>query len=109
MFYAAAKLTVPGRPQCSLNVVFLGSYQRLVSVSQWEHVPELLSQELCPLQGEGGAGGGGGRATQMCWSIHKIDKSMDRAEKATDDIFSVIQHADLVQLMMFSLCSDNFC
>ena len=49
------------------------------------------------------------RATQMCWSIHKTDKTMDRAGKATDFNFSVITHEDLIQLIEFSLCRDNFC
>ena len=49
------------------------------------------------------------RAPQMCWSIHKTDKSMDRVGKATDYNFSVISHAELVDLITFSLCSDNFC
>ena len=45
----------------------------------------------------------------MCLSIHKTDKSMDRVGKATDYNFSVISHAELVDLITFSLCSDNFC
>ena len=49
------------------------------------------------------------RAPQMCWSIHKTDKGMDRVGKATDYNFSVISHAELVKLITFSLCSDNFC
>ena len=49
------------------------------------------------------------RSTQMCWSIHKTNKAMDRSRKATDYNFSVISHAELVDLITFSLCSDNFC
>ena len=49
------------------------------------------------------------RAPQMCSSIHKTDKSVDRCGKATDYKFSVILHAELVDLITFSLCSDNFC
>ena len=45
----------------------------------------------------------------MFWSIHKSDKSMDRAGKATDYNFSVFTHADLVPLVEFSLCRDNYC
>ena len=48
------------------------------------------------------------RAPEMCWSIHKTDKSMDRVGKATNYNFSVISHAELVDLITFSLCSDNF-
>ena len=49
------------------------------------------------------------RAPQMWWSIHKTDKSMDRVGKATDYDFSVISHAELVDLITFSLRTDNFC
>ena len=49
------------------------------------------------------------RATQMCWSVHKIDKSMDRAGKATNYNFSVISHVELIDRISFSLCRDNFC
>ena len=49
------------------------------------------------------------RSTQMCWSIHQTDKAMDRSGKATDYNFSVISHAELVDLITFSFCSDNLC
>ena len=37
----------------------------------------------------------------MCWSIHKTNKSTDRAGKATYYNFSVILHAELVELITF--------
>ena len=49
------------------------------------------------------------RAAHLCWSIHEIDKSMDRAGKATDYIFSVVTHTDLVKLIEFSLVCHNYC
>ena len=48
-------------------------------------------------------------ATQMCWSLHKTDKSTDRIGKASDYHFSVTSHNELLELITFSLCSDNFC
>ena len=50
-----------------------------------------------------------GGGTQMCRSIHKTDKSMDLSGKATDYNFSVLSHAELIDLISFSLCRDNFC
>ena len=41
--------------------------------------------------------------------IHKTNNSMDRAGKATDYNFSVLSHAELVDIISFSLCGDNFC
>ena len=49
------------------------------------------------------------RATQMCWSVQKTDKSIDRVGKGNDYNFSVIRHMDLVDLVTFSLRDDNFC
>ena len=49
------------------------------------------------------------RATQMCWSIHKTDRSMDRIGKASDYNFSVVSHVEIIDLLTFSLRRDNFC
>ena len=45
----------------------------------------------------------------MCRLIHKTDQSMDRAGKAAYYTFTVILHAELIQLITFPLCSHNFC
>ena len=37
---------------------------------------------------------------QMCWSIHKTDKSMDKAGKATDYNFHVMSHNELIEFLL---------
>ena len=45
----------------------------------------------------------------MFWSLHKYDKTLDRAGKAAAFNFDVISHQELTELLQFCLQNDSFC
>jgi hypothetical protein len=45
----------------------------------------------------------------MFWSLHKYDKTLDRAGKAAAFNFDVINHQELTELLQFCLQNDSFC
>ena len=49
------------------------------------------------------------RAPQMFWSLHKYDKTLDRAGKAAAFNFDVISHQELTELLQFCLQTDSLC
>ena len=49
------------------------------------------------------------RATQMFWSVHKYDKSLDRCGKANAYNFDLLSHDELTRMIEFCLQDDSFC
>ena len=45
----------------------------------------------------------------MFWSLHKYNKTLDRAGRATASNFNVMSHSELTGLLEFCLRHDSFC